>query len=184
VRAWAISSIFLVTIFGSACVRGTVVVPRGVEDARAREVREFVLATARRYSREPVRVIIRTDLRDSVAASGWFDGENIHLDSSVLAHPEWRVILAHELAHWLWGHHPVPTEREMEANAGAVRILISIAGLSEDEAVMRVAGLLLREDLQKPSAGGHASACEELLDLFRRYSKHPLGSVVRAMCSR
>jgi len=101
--------------------------------------------------------------------------------------PSLTKLVAHELGHYILGHDGVITQavsqaewtrgqqqRELDANAQAVEILVRAGDLTESEAVKIVADSLRRSaDAQArnnlPLTPGHLPASAELADLLSRY---------------
>ena len=96
------------------------------------------------------------------------------------------AIVAHELAHYLLGHDaPLAgrhrcrprrerEQRELDANAKAVEILVWVKRVPEDQALRMVYSYLLNVHRRlKRSPGedllGHQPPCDEIADLLRRY---------------
>jgi len=105
----------------------------------------------------------------------------------MLDSPNLTKLMAHELGHYVLGHHGfIPQavsqaewtrgqqQRELDANAKAVEIFVRAGGLTEPEAVKVVADALRRsQDAQArnnlPLTPGHLPASAELADLLARY---------------
>ena len=96
------------------------------------------------------------------------------------------AIVAHELAHYVLGHDALMRsltladlererqEREMEANAKAVEILVRAGGLAEERALKTVYLYLLGvhwalERYPRMDLVGHKPPCEEIADLLGRF---------------
>ena len=101
-----------------------------------------------------------------------------------LTSPHRLALVAHELGHYVLGHVASPIAhqyrlsqpaKEMDANAKAVEILVRLRGMSEGDALRLICDYLLAvHRLPDPSTGflGHASACEEVKDLLRRFPQY------------
>jgi len=112
---------------------------------------------------------------------------NIFLNVRMLDSPNLTKLVAHELAHYVLGHDSIipqavsqaewqrgQEQRELDANAKAVEILVRADGMTEPEAVKLVADALRRSrDAQArnnlPLTSGHLPASAELADLLVRY---------------
>ena len=85
------------------------------------------------------------------------------------------LLFAHELGHYVLEHRSSSPQVEMEANAQAVEILVRVRRVDELQALTAFHGYLLSVHRSQASRGvlpGHASACQEIADLVRRYPKH------------
>lgn len=113
-------------------------------------------------------------------------GGLITLSTDSLRSPFVSALVAHELAHYLLGHHaePRPTfhnlhewsawqqPRELDANAKAVELLHRVGrdqGLTQRLALDYYYGFLAGWHRAGGWALGHLSACEEIADLLRRF---------------
>jgi len=112
---------------------------------------------------------------------------NIFVNVTMLTSPGLTKLVAHELGHYVLGHSGfIPNavsqaewqrgqeQKELDANAKAVEILVRAGGLTEPEAVKIVADSLRRSaDAQArnnlPLTPGHLPASAELADLLVRY---------------
>jgi uncharacterized protein YoaH (UPF0181 family) len=111
---------------------------------------------------------------------------NIFLNVRMLDSPGLTNLMAHELGHYVLGHDSImpqvasrgeweraQQQRELDANAKAVEILVRAQGLTESEALQIVADALRRsrdaETRGAPLAPGHLPARAELADLLARF---------------
>jgi hypothetical protein len=155
------------------------------QDRSLDEVRAFADETARRYGREPIHVLV-SHSPDSPVGSyrrGFFAVNRLVLSS------EFRdAIVAHELAHYVLGHDAplagathdarrrAREQRELDANAAAVEILVWVRQVPEDQALRMVYSYLLnvhRRLLRSPGEDllGHRPPCDEIADLLGRYPR-------------
>ena len=152
------------------------------QDAVA-DVQRFADATATAYGlmRIPVTVQGATNL----GIGGQYRQGNFYLNVNTLSSGHLNALVAHELAHYVLGHEPVPSgastsemlkaqeRRELDANAKAVEILIRVKDMSQAQAV-RTMVVLLRsaQNAQMrgtPNAPGHRPPAEEIADLLARF---------------
>jgi hypothetical protein len=153
------------------------------QDRSFDEVRAFADETARRYGLLPIHVLVSHDPDSPVGSyrRGFFAVNRLVLGS------EFRdAIVAHELAHYVLGHDAPLVggtgdarrreveQRELDANAKAVEILVRVKGLSERQALtmmlVRRRGLMASQQRGSPITPGHRPAAEEIADLRARYS--------------
>jgi hypothetical protein len=153
------------------------------QDKSLGEVRDFADETSRRYLLPPIHVLVSHNPDSPVGAyrRGYFA-----VNELVLASEYRDAIVAHELAHYVLGHdRPLtgPTaaarqrereQRELEANAKSVEILVWVREVPEDQAVRMVYSYLLnvhRRLQRSPGEDllGHRPPCDEIADLLARY---------------
>ena len=147
------------------------------------EVRAFADDTARLYGLPQIHVLVSHNPDSPVGSyrRGFFAVNQLVLRS------EFRdAIVAHELAHYVLGHDaaltaPTPEarlaerqQRELDANAKSVEILIRVRGVPEDQALRMAYSYLLnvhRRLQRSPGEDllGHRPPCEEIADLLARY---------------
>lgn len=83
------------------------------------------------------------------------------------------LAFAHELGHYMLEHRGGGPQAEMEANAQAIEILVRVGKLDELLVLTAFYELFVGAyRARTPPAPGHASACEEIADLLRRYPKY------------
>ena len=155
------------------------------QDRSLDEVRAFSDETARRYGLQPIHVLVSHDPESPVGSyrRGFFAVNRLVLSS------EFRdAIVAHELAHYVLGHDAPLTgatsdarrrdreQRELDANATAVEILVWVRQVPEDQALRMVYSYLInvhRRVLRSPGEDllGHRPPCDEIADLLGRYPR-------------
>jgi len=153
------------------------------QDRSLDEVRAFADETARAYGLPPVHVLVSHNPDSPVGAyrRGFLAVNRLVLGS------EFRdAIVAHELGHYVLGHAaPLAgatpearrrerEQRELDANAKAVEILIRVKHVPEDQALRLVYSYLLNvhRRLQRTPGEdllGHRPPCEEIADLLARF---------------
>jgi hypothetical protein len=153
------------------------------QDKSLDEVRGFADETAQRYGLPPIHVLVSHNPDSPVGAyrRGFFA-----VNELVLASEYRDAIVAHELAHYVLGHDaPLPgatsrarlrerEQREMDANAKSVEILVWVRQVPEDQALRMVYSYLLnvhRRLQRSPGEDllGHRPPCDEIADLLARY---------------
>ena len=153
------------------------------QDKSLGEVRDFADETSRRYHLPPIHVLVSHDPDSPVGAyrRGFFA-----VNELVLASEYRDAIVAHELAHYVLGHDqplagPTPAvrlrereQRELDANAKSVEILVWVRQVPEDQALRMVYSYLLnvhRRLQRSPGEDllGHRPPCDEIADLLARY---------------
>ena len=153
------------------------------QDRSFDEVRAFAEATTQRYGLSAIHVLVSHNPESPVGAyrRGFFTVNRLVLGS------EFRdAIVAHELAHYVLGHDaPLAgataairvgerEQRELEANARSVEILVDVKGLPEEQALRLVYGYLfnVHRRLQRAPGEdllGHRPPCAEIADLLGRF---------------
>jgi hypothetical protein len=153
------------------------------QDKSLAEVREFADDTARRYQLPPIHVLVSHNPDSPVGAyrRGFFA-----VNELVLASEYRDAIVAHELAHYVLGHdQPLVgatsaarkderEQRELDANAKSIEILVWVRQVPEDQALRMVYSYLLnvhRRLQRSPGEDllGHRPPCDEIADLLARY---------------
>jgi hypothetical protein len=152
------------------------------------EVRAFADLTAGHYGLPPIHVLVSHNPESPVGAyrRGFFAVNRLVLGS------EFRdAIVAHELAHYVLGHDaPLSSppgdarrrereQRELDANAKSVEILVAVRRVPEDQALRMVYSYLLnvhRRLLRAPGEDllGHRPPCDEIADLLARFPEQAM----------
>jgi hypothetical protein len=141
--------------------------------------------TAEVYGLAPIHLLVTQNPSDPPGSfrRGYFAVSTITLASTFRD-----AIVAHELGHYVLGHdRPLRgatidelereyQQRELDANAKGVEILIRVAGLSEGRALQTMydylAGVQWTLDrYPRMDLRGHKSPCEEMADLLTRFPK-------------
>jgi hypothetical protein len=162
----------------AGCVSLTTVQQRGAEAVRA-----MADETARVYSVRRIWVLIGDDVE---GVGGTYRGGIFTVTTSMLTSRHRDSLVAHELAHYLLDHdRPLAgtlsldwqreqEQRELDANAKAVEILMRVRGLSEEQALRTIFDHLatfhrLVVERRTVIPWGHRPPCEEIADLLRRF---------------
>jgi hypothetical protein len=155
------------------------------QERNAADVRALADTTARVYGLPPIPFLVSHD-PDGPPGSyrrGAFSISAITLESTFRD-----AIVAHELAHYVLGHDaPLPgdtdeerrtayQQRELEANAKSVEILVRAGGMTEERALRTVLAYLDRmrwalEQYPRLNLSGHKPPCEEIADLLARFPR-------------
>ena len=151
----------------------------------AAEVRTLADKTASVYGLSPIRLLISQNPNDP---PGSFNRGYFTVSYRTLTSTFRDAIVAHELGHYVLGHdQPLRgmtsedmerdyQQREMDANAKGVEILVRVAGFSEARALRTMydylAGVLWALE-RRPSMDlrGHKPPCEEMTDLLTRFPR-------------
>jgi len=151
----------------------------------AAEVRAMADRAVRIYGLPPIHMLVSHNPDDPPGSfrSGFFSVSAITLASSFRD-----AIVAHELGHYVLGHdaplHGVSAadlereyqQRELDANAKGVEILVRVAGYSEARALRTMYDYLagvqwaLERD-PRMDLRGHKPPCEEIADLLLRFPR-------------
>lgn len=153
------------------------------QDQALRDAQSFADAATLAYRTGPILVLAGPQ-PPSLGAT--FERGTIILNDALVPSPFLDVLMAHELGHAVLGHEgpvslktkQVLTQRELDANAKAVEILVRVQGKTEAEALRRVLQFLwsVQETLAsqpRPELPlGHPPLCEQIDDLLRRFPSH------------
>lgn len=154
------------------------------QQERAAEVRRFADATADAYRVPRLRLTIERATNLGIGAR--YGQGNVYLNVRMLGSVHLDAVVAHELGHYLLGHDAlasgivtqadwqrVQEERELDANAKAVEILVRVRGLPQAEAVQAVVKLLQAASRAVDGGGavpaGHRQPGAEIADLRARF---------------
>jgi Zn-dependent peptidase ImmA (M78 family) len=153
------------------------------QQAKVDEIQSFADRTTRVYNLPGVRISIQSATNLNIGAM--YRQGNIFVNVRMLDSPSLTKLIAHELGHYVLGHEPAASvssqadwqraqqQRELDANAKAVEILVRAKGMSQREAVQMVADALQRAqravDRGAPLTPGHLTPAEELADLRARF---------------
>lgn len=155
------------------------------QERNAAEVRRVADRTARLYGLPPIHLLVSRNPNDPPGSyrRGYFAVSTLTLTSTFRD-----AIVAHELAHYVLGHEaPLHGEssddlerdyqqRELDANAKGVEILIRAAGYTEARALRTMyeylAGVQWALDRHpRLDLRGHRPPCEEISDLLARFPR-------------
>ncbi len=155
------------------------------QEQSAAEVKALADRTARLYGLQPVRLLVSHNPEDPPGSyrRGFFSVSTITLTSTFRD-----AIVAHELAHYVLGHDaPLRgasageqerdyQQRELDANAKGVEILVRVAGFSEARALRTMYEYLdgvqwALDRYPRLNLRGHRSPCEEIADLLARFPR-------------
>ena len=155
------------------------------QEEKLTEMQRFADRATALYGKPSIR--ISTQRATNLNIGAIYRQGNIFVNVRMLDSPNLTKLMAHELGHYILGHDGfIPQavsqaewtrgqqQRELDANAKAVEILVRADGLSEPEAVKVVTDALRRSaDAQArhnlPLTPGHLPASAELADLLARY---------------
>ena len=163
---------------------GCVTLTPAQQESKA-QVRTLADRTAQAYGLAPIHLLVTQNPNDPPGSfrPGYFSVSTITLTSTFRD-----AIVAHELGHYVLGHdRPMRgtttdelereyQQRELDANAKGVEILIRVAGLSEARALGTMweylAGVQWTLDRHpRMDLRGHKSPCEEMADLLTRFPR-------------
>jgi uncharacterized protein YoaH (UPF0181 family) len=148
------------------------------------EIQRFADRTTALYGLPSLRISIQPATNLNIGAV--YRQGNVLVNVQMLDSPNLTKLIAHELGHYVLGHDSVirqassqaeyqriREQRELDANAKAVEILVRAQGLSQSEAVRIVADALRRSENTQargaPLTPGHLPASAELADLLARF---------------
>jgi len=148
------------------------------------EIQRLADRTTAIYRLPSVRISVQRGTNLNIG--GVYRQGNIFLNVRSLDSPGLTKLIAHELGHYVLGHDSIipqtasqaewnraQEQRELDANAKAVEILVRAQGLTETEALQIVADALRRsQDAQArgaPLTPGHLPASAELADVLARF---------------
>ena len=155
------------------------------QEQKLAEMQSFADRTTAIYRVPSVRISVQSATNLNIGAV--YRQGNVYLNVRMLDSPNLTKTMAHELGHYVLGHDSIipqavsmaeyqraQEQRELDANAKAVEILMRAQGLSQSDAVRAVADALRRSrDAQErnglPLTPGHLPASAELADLLARY---------------
>ena len=162
---------------------GCVSLTTGEENVVA-ELQDFANRTTALYRVPSVRISIQSATNLNTGAV--YRQGNVFVNVKMLSSTYVKKLMAHELGHYLLGHDGfIPNavsqaewqrgqeQRELDANAKAVEILVRVEGMDERDAVEFVSEYLRRAqwavDRGAPVARGHLPPAAELADLLSRF---------------
>lgn len=151
------------------------------QQSKVDELQRFADRTTAVYGLPRVRISIQPPSTLNVGAT--YRQGNILVNVQMLDSPSLTKLIAHELGHYLQGPAPIPTsmaewqrnqeQRELDANAKAVEILVRAHGMTEREAVGVVVEALRRAqraiERGAPLTPGHLPPAAEIADLLARF---------------
>jgi Zn-dependent peptidase ImmA (M78 family) len=153
------------------------------QKAKVDEIQSFADRTTTLYGLPGVRISIQAATNLNIGAI--YRQGNIFVNVRMLDSPSLTKLVAHELGHYVLGHEPASSissqagwqraqeQRELDANAKAVEILMRANGMSQRDAVRMVIEALQRAqravDRGAPLTPGHLTPAEELADLKARF---------------
>jgi len=171
--------VFLLALVLAGCVSLTPQQQEQVDD-----LQRFADRTTLLYALPRLRISIQLHTNQNIGAV--YRQGNVLVNVRMLASPGLTKLIAHELGHYVLGHDSIipqtasqaewnraQEQRELDANAKAVEILVRAQGLTETEALQIVADALRRsQDAQArgaPLTPGHLPASAELADVLARF---------------
>lgn len=154
------------------------------ERERVAEIQSFADRTTALYGFPSVRISVQAETNLNIGAA--YRQGNVFVNARMLSSSHLTKTIAHELGHYVLGHDSVirqassqaeyqriQEQRELDANAKAVEILVRVQGLGQKEAVRLIAEGLRRaqaaQERGAPLTPGHLPASAELADLLARF---------------
>jgi len=147
------------------------------------ELQRFADRTTLLYALPRLRISIQPPTNQNIGAV--YRQGNVLVNVRMLGSPGLTKLIAHELGHYVLGHEPASTiasqsqwqraqeQRELDANAKAVEILMRAKGMTQSEAVATLVEALRRSqravDRGAPITPGHLAPAAELADLLSRF---------------
>src|SRR3989454_4251532 len=170
--------LFLLALVLAGCVSLTPQQQEQVDD-----LQRFADRTTLLYALPRLRISIQLPTNQNIGAV--YRQGNVLVNVRMLGSPGLTKLIAHELGHYVLGHEPASTissqsqwqraqeQRELDANAKAVEILIRAKGMTQSEAVATLVEALRRSqraiDRGAPITPGHLAPAAELADLLSRF---------------
>lgn len=166
----------LIALVVSGCVSLT-----SQQQSKVEELQRFADRTTAIYGLPRVRISIQPESTLNIGAV--YRQGNILVNVRILDSPNLTKMIAHELGHYLQGPAPIATtiaewqrhqeQRELDANAKAVEILVRAHGMTERQAVGVVVEALRRAqqafERGAPLTPGHLPPAAEIADLLERF---------------
>src|SRR5437879_11233879 len=152
----------------------TALAPPRAADPKLQAWQDFADATAKAYG-EWYAPRVEYALPNSPYEGARWSLGTIYVRGELLDQLNMPLLFAHELGHYVLEHRSSSPQVEMEANAQAVEILVRVRRVDELQALTAFHGYLPSVHRSQASRGvlpGHASACQEIADLVRRYPEH------------
>ncbi len=152
----------------------TALAPPRATDPKLQPWQDFADATAKTYGKWYAPRVEYALPNSAYEGARWSLGA-IYVRSELLDRPTMPLLFAHELGHYVLEHRGGGPQAEMEANAQAVDILVRVRQVDELQALTEFHRYLVavhRSQARRGVVPGHASACEEIADLLRRYPKY------------
>ena len=175
---------WIVVIVALAFLAGGCVTLTPVQRDSVADVQRFADATTTAYKLPSIRLTIEP--ATNLGIGGRYRQGNFYLNETQLNTGGLTALVAHELAHYVLGHDSVLSgaasmaemlrmqeQRELDANAKAVEILVRVKGLSERQAlttmVIKLRSAQAHQMRGNPNAPGHLPPAEEIADLLARF---------------
>jgi len=146
--------------------------PPRATDPKLQPWQDFADATAKTYGKWYAPRVEYALPNSPYEGARWSLG-TIYVRAELLDLPTMPLLFAHELGHYVLEHRGGGPQAEMDAQA--VEILVRVRQVDELQALTAFHLYLLavhRSQARRGLVPGHASACEEIADLVRRYPRH------------